>query len=54
MSYQVPAGQFENEYVVKKSRFIARVLPVASREEECRSQTVAPGLSGWQVTPVSR
>jgi hypothetical protein len=33
MSYQVPAGQFENEYVVKKSRFIARVLLVASREE---------------------
>ena len=33
MSYQVPAQQFENEYVVKKSRFIARVVPVKSRQE---------------------
>jgi len=32
-SYQTPAEQFESEYVVKKSRFIARVLPVRSREE---------------------
>ena len=33
MLYQIPAQQFENEYVVKKSRFIARVVPVKSRQE---------------------
>lgn len=33
MSYQVPAGIFESEYIVKKSRFIARIVPVGSREE---------------------
>ncbi|MEH6568641.1 MAG: YigZ family protein [Halioglobus sp.] len=33
MSYQVPAQRFENEYVIKKSRFIARVVPVKSRDE---------------------
>ncbi|MEH6590639.1 MAG: YigZ family protein [Halioglobus sp.] len=33
MSYQVPAADFEHEYVVKKSRFIARLVPVLSREE---------------------
>jgi uncharacterized YigZ family protein len=32
-SWQVPASLFELEYVVKKSRFIARVLPVADRAE---------------------
>ena len=32
-SWQVPAGIFELEYVVKKSRFIARVIPVANRGE---------------------
>ncbi len=31
MSYQVPAAEFQSEYVVKKSRFIARILPVDSR-----------------------
>lgn len=31
MSYQVPAAVFQSEYVVKKSRFIARVIPVDSR-----------------------
>lgn len=33
MSYQVPAADFEHEYVIKKSRFIARLVPVQSREE---------------------
>jgi len=33
VTYQVPASIYESEYVVKKSRFIARVLPVSSREE---------------------
>ncbi|MEP5569707.1 MAG: YigZ family protein [Halioglobus sp.] len=33
MDLQVPAGESEQEYVVKKSRFIARVIPVESREE---------------------
>ena len=32
MNYQVPAATLENEYVVKKSRFIARLVPVTSRE----------------------
>jgi uncharacterized YigZ family protein len=31
-TYQVPAQQFESEIVIKKSRFIARVVPVTSRE----------------------
>jgi len=30
---RVPAGECESEYVVKKSRFIARLLPVGSRED---------------------
>ncbi|TGD74695.1 YigZ family protein [Mangrovimicrobium sediminis] len=33
MNWQVPAAQAQVEYEVKKSRFIARVLPVSSREE---------------------
>jgi uncharacterized YigZ family protein len=33
MKYRVPAGVFEREYLVKKSRFIARVLPVDSRQQ---------------------
>lgn len=33
MDYQRPAGVFEHEYQVKKSRFIARVVPVTSRED---------------------
>ena len=33
MDLQIPAGESEQEYVVKKSRFIARVIPVESREE---------------------
>ena len=33
MDLQVPAGESEQEYVVKKSRFIARVIPVESRED---------------------
>ncbi|MEH6588047.1 MAG: YigZ family protein [Halioglobus sp.] len=33
MSLQVPAGECEHEYVVKKSRFIARLVPVQSRED---------------------
>ena len=32
MSYDVPEGVFEHELVVKKSRFIARLLPVDSRD----------------------
>lgn len=41
MSYQIPAQQFENEYVVKKSRFIARVVPVKSRQEAMAAVTDA-------------
>jgi uncharacterized YigZ family protein len=33
VSYQVPAADFEHEYVVKKSRFIARLVPIQSRED---------------------
>ena len=33
MDLQVPAGESEQEYVIKKSRFIARVVPVENREE---------------------
>ncbi len=33
MAYRVPAGVFETEWVVKKSRFIARVVPVTGREQ---------------------
>ena len=33
MSYRVPSGEHEVEYVVKKSRFIARVVPVGDRGE---------------------
>jgi uncharacterized YigZ family protein len=33
MKYRVPVGAFEHEYLVKKSRFIARVLPVDSRQQ---------------------
>lgn len=33
MAYQVPAGEHQVEYVVKKSRFIARVVPVSRRDE---------------------
>lgn len=33
MSLQVPAGECEHEYVVKKSRFIARLVPVESRQD---------------------
>ncbi len=33
MPLRVPAGECESEYVVKKSRFIARLLPVGSRED---------------------
>lgn len=33
MPTQVPKGVYQHEYVVKKSRFIARVVPVQSREE---------------------
>lgn len=33
MDLQIPAGESEQEFVVKKSRFIARVIPVESREE---------------------
>ena len=33
MNYQVPVGVFESDLVVKKSRFIARVVPVCSRED---------------------
>lgn len=32
MSYQIPTDIFEHEYGVKKSRFIARVVPVDSRK----------------------
>jgi len=32
LNYQVPAATIENKYVVKKSRFIARLVPVTSRE----------------------
>ena len=32
LNYQVPAATFENEYVVKKSRFIARLVAVTSRD----------------------
>ncbi len=31
MSWYVPAAEFESEYTVKKSRFIARVVPVSDR-----------------------
>jgi uncharacterized YigZ family protein len=33
VNYQVPAAIHEAEYEIKKSRFIARVVPVQSREE---------------------
>lgn len=33
MAYQVPAVQFQTEYLVKKSRFIARVVPVEDRAD---------------------
>jgi uncharacterized YigZ family protein len=33
VSYQVPAADFEHEYLVKKSRFIARLVPIQSRED---------------------
>lgn len=33
MNYEVPAGIHESVYEVKKSRFIARVVPVQSREQ---------------------
>ena len=33
MSYAVPAASCEQEYVVKRSRFIARVVPVNSRAD---------------------
>lgn len=33
MSYLIPAAVFEAELVVKKSRFIARVVPVTNRED---------------------
>jgi len=33
MSYHIPSAVSEVEYTVKKSRFIARVVPIESREE---------------------
>ena len=33
MAYAVPAAQFEHEIEVKRSRFIARVVPVSQRSE---------------------
>ncbi len=33
VTHQIPAGAHESEHLVKKSRFIARLLPVQSREE---------------------
>ena len=33
MDLRVPAAESEQEYVIKKSRFIARVVPVENREE---------------------
>jgi uncharacterized YigZ family protein len=33
LSYHVPASEFEAEHLVKKSRFIARVMPVDDREQ---------------------
>ena len=33
MSYQVPAAPYQSEYSVKKSRFIARVVPGTTRED---------------------
>jgi len=37
MEYRVPARVFESELLVKKSRFIARVVPVSDREEVNRA-----------------
>ncbi|MBN7796231.1 IMPACT family protein [Parahaliea mediterranea] len=33
MSYKIAIAEYQAEYVVKKSRFIARLLPVRNREE---------------------
>ena len=41
MSHLVPARQCEAEHFVKKSRFIARLLPVESREEVNRAVAAA-------------
>ncbi|MBA6412635.1 YigZ family protein [Parahaliea sp. F7430] len=43
MSYEVPAGSWEVEHLVKKSRFIARILPIQSRAD------VQPALSAAQA-----
>jgi len=33
VSYRTATSSYESEYIVKKSRFIARVVPIESREE---------------------
>ncbi|MDY6799293.1 MAG: YigZ family protein [Pseudomonadota bacterium] len=47
--YPVPAGYLERETEVKKSRFIARVLPVSSRDE-----VKAYVEQAWQDHPDAR
>jgi uncharacterized YigZ family protein len=47
--YPVPAGYLERETEVKKSRFIARVLPVSSRDE-----VKAHVEQAWQDHPDAR
>jgi len=41
VSYHIASADFESEYVVKKSRFIARVVPVNSREDALAAVALA-------------
>ena len=41
MTYYIASAAFESEYVVKKSRFIARVVPVESREKAVEAVAAA-------------
>jgi len=41
MSYHIATSVFEAQYTVKKSRFIARVVPIGSREDALAAVAVA-------------